>query len=145
MGELTDATTVATAGNVINNSVTQAAHVLGVLVDAAKASPIIAIAVSLITVDLLENQLKILHPRTATEIKLAIAALVGAEVVSDIAGAIESGFSLLTGGGTDKGKDLLMAPYQGDTRTSTPVQGQGPLAATIAGALKAVPELGAAA
>ena len=116
MGELTDATTVATAGNVINNSVTQAAHVLGVLVDAAKASPIIAIAVSLITVDLLENQLKILHPRTGTEIKLAVAALVGAEVVGDIAAAIEGGISVFTGKGSGNQQSLM--PNQLATSTN---------------------------
>jgi len=111
-----EATTVATAGSVINTLTANASLIIREFFREAVGSPIIAVAASLITVDLLENQLKLLHPRTGTEIKLAVAALVGAEVVGDIAAAIEGGISVFTGKGSGNQQSLM--PNQLATSTN---------------------------
>src|SRR5947208_16185230 len=94
-----DATTVATAGSVINTLTANASLIIREFFRAAMGSPILAVAAAMMTSDILEKQLKILSSSTAFDIKLAIGGLVGAEVVADVFGAVENGLSVFTGKG----------------------------------------------
>src|SRR5438046_6814853 len=91
MGEQTETAAVITSGNVLNNLVSESSLIIREFFRAAMGSPILAITASLIVSDILEKKLQLISSDAGLGIKIAVSALVGADVTAEVLGAITGG------------------------------------------------------